>query len=306
MGFRSTVVPFTLVAFLSCESVECYAGLLHWTQGDSIRRSSTDGTGVTTVLSVEAGSLASGIAVESVNGHIYWTESGTSDIHRADLSGSNVVTLFDSSSSLRPSGIAVDASNGRMYWGEINRVAYDDINPSTPSNPSTLYASQGLGVAITDTHVYWATGSSIRRAGLDGSNPIELVTNTMSSWGVAIDEINNHLYWTARGANIIERANLDGSNRTTVISGANASSAKGITLDLDNQMMFWINADTNGGDVFRASLLGSGVTSIVKLDSNAAYIAFSPTAVPEPTSLALSAIGLGAGLLLHRFRRRRE
>lgn len=50
---------------------------------------------------------------------------------------------------------------------------------------------------------------------MDGTNRTLLYQTTTSSiWGLAIDYSNEVLYWTNR--NILERSNLDGSNRRTI------------------------------------------------------------------------------------------
>ena len=46
-----------------------------------------------------------------------------------------------------------------------------------------------------------------------------MVTNGLpTAEGLAVDWIGDHIYWVESGLDIIEVADLDGSNRTTIIS----------------------------------------------------------------------------------------
>ena len=63
---------------------------------------------VITVLLVEVG-----IAVDEAGGKIYWTDSGTHQIHSANLNGSEGETLVKWA--YDPRGIAVDNERGKIY-----------------------------------------------------------------------------------------------------------------------------------------------------------------------------------------------
>jgi DNA-binding beta-propeller fold protein YncE len=51
-----------------------------------------------------------------------------------------------------------------------------------------------------------------------------------SSDGIAVDWINNMLFWTDTGSNNIEVSNLDGSEQKTILS-RNLDEPRDITLD---------------------------------------------------------------------------
>lgn len=65
-----------------------------------------------------------GLAVDPVNGKVYWTEFSVSfkGICRMSVNGGAVETLI-SSGATRPRGIALDVANSRMYWT-------DDLRPN--------------------------------------------------------------------------------------------------------------------------------------------------------------------------------
>ena len=58
-----------------------------------VKRINADGTGLTTL--VPGLTRPRGIAVDPVNGHIYWNDWGTSSTQRSDLDGSNVTTILN-------------------------------------------------------------------------------------------------------------------------------------------------------------------------------------------------------------------
>jgi len=68
------------------------------------------------------------------------------------------------------------------------------------------------------------------------------------------------IYWTdtdgLSGSHRIRRANADGAGVTTLVGGLH--DPRGMTLDLQNDMMYWTEPGANPPRIFRANLDGSG------------------------------------------------
>ncbi len=83
----------------------------------------------------------------------------------------------------------------------------------------------------------------------------------VSSWGgstaraVGLEK----MYWSDRGSNTIRRANLDGSDVQTLVSGL--SEIRGMALDLQHHMLYW--ADNGSNKIQRSLLDGSHVEDLV-------------------------------------------
>lgn len=104
----------------------------------------------------------------------------------------------------------------------------------------------------------------------DGSD-VQTILDHMSTMpdGITIDSQNSHMYWTNMGANFktncgsIERADLDGSNRTTIIPSGTVGvfTPKQIILAKKSRKIYW--CDREGMKVMRANLDGSDVEVLI-------------------------------------------
>ncbi|GGF32131.1 hypothetical protein GCM10011611_42830 [Aliidongia dinghuensis] len=92
--------------------------------------------------------------------------------------------------------------------------------------------------------------------------------------GIAIDYVNRHIYWTNMGADwskndgFIERADFDGSNRTTVIPEGATFTPKQMQIDAEAGLLYW--CDREGLRVMRARTDGSDITVLVETGSTEA------------------------------------
>jgi hypothetical protein len=92
--------------------------------------------------------------------------------------------------------------------------------------------------------------------------------------GIAIDYINHHIYWTNMGADwskndgFIERADFDGSNRTTIIPEGFTFTPKQMQVDAEGGLLYW--CDREGMRVMRARTDGSDITVLVETGSTEA------------------------------------
>ena len=120
------------------------------------------------------------IAVDVVNGKMYWADLGAGKIQRANLDGSAVEDLITELGN--PYGIALDVSGGKMYWTDIGT-------------------------------------SKIQRANLDGSEAEDLVTGLGNLYGIALDVLDGKMYWTNFDTGTIQRANLNGTDVQDFILG---------------------------------------------------------------------------------------
>ena len=107
----------------------------------------------------------------------------------------------------------------------------------------------------------------------DGSDSKTLVTGCRMPDGIALDLKKGHFYWTDMGVpdrndGKIERADLDGRNRTTIIPEGITYTPKQIHLDSKNHKLYW--SDREGMRVMRSNLDGSQIETLVEAGRGAA------------------------------------
>ena len=195
---------------------------------------------------------------------MYWTDWSTDTIQRADLDGSNVETLI---SGVNSSSLALDAAEGKMYYATRGKIQRADLDGSNVETLVSGVNSSSLALDVTESKIYWTERSEHRilRANLDGSNVETLagghgqsraVLRVSAPYGLALDTAWSKMYWTDMGTDTIQRADLDGSNVETLISGVNSSS---LALDAAEGKMYYATR----GKIQRADLDGSNVETLV-------------------------------------------
>jgi DNA-binding beta-propeller fold protein YncE len=101
----------------------------------------------------------------------------------------------------------------------------------------------------------------------DGSGKTVIVTGCPVPDGVAVDVEGGHIYWTNMGRppvndGSIERVDLDGSNRTTIVPPGGTYTPKQLHLDGVGRKLYW--GDREGMRVMRCDLDGSNVETLVQ------------------------------------------
>ena len=100
----------------------------------------------------------------------------------------------------------------------------------------------------------------------DGSDRKVIVTGRPHPDGIVVDVEAGHIYWTNMGhPNLndgsIERAGLDGQNRTTIIPGGGTFTPKQLHYDKKSGKLYW--CDREGMRVMRSNLDGSQLETLV-------------------------------------------
>src|SRR6266403_6046748 len=111
-----------------------------------------------------------------------------------------------------------------------------------------------------------ASGGQIHSANADGSDRKVIVSEARVPDGVVVDVEAGHIYWTNMGVpskndGSIERVDLDGQNRVTIISEGKTFTPKQLHLDKTSRRLYW--CDREGMRVMRANLDGSQIETLV-------------------------------------------
>jgi DNA-binding beta-propeller fold protein YncE len=110
-------------------------------------------------------------------------------------------------------------------------------------------------------------GGRVFSVNTDGTGKKVIVTGCRLPDGVAIDVGAGHIYWTNMGIpavndGSIERADLDGSNRTTIVPSGVTFTPKQLCLESAGRKLYW--ADREGMRVMHCDLDGSNVETLVQ------------------------------------------
>ena len=116
-----------------------------------------------------------------------------------------------------------------------------------------------------------ANDGTIHSMNPDGSDKQTIVSNCRIPDGIVVDTEAGHIYWTnmgvpSRNDGSIERADLDGSNRITIVPPGATFTPKQIQLDRKNGKLYW--CDREGMRVMRANIDGSEIETLVETGSS--------------------------------------
>ena len=101
----------------------------------------------------------------------------------------------------------------------------------------------------------------------DGSGKKVLVSGRLLPDGIVVDVEAGHIYWTNMGVpskndGYIERADLDGANRKTIVPPGATFTPKQLHLEKASGKLYW--SDREGMRVMRANLDGSELETLVQ------------------------------------------
>lgn len=189
---------------------------------------------------------------------VYWTDYNLGKIQsltEGDPSPTDVIT------GLNGGLLALEIAGDKMYWSVVGSLWRADLDGS---NVEPLYA---LGDAIYDIHVadnhlYWADKyKGIFRANMDGNLPEKIIVpSEHPSEGILNIEVHgNHIYWTNNYRDRIGRAELDGSNQTTLIQVAEFDGLKGLAIA--NDQLYFLSSGSH--EIYRADLDGDNLTVVL-------------------------------------------
>lgn len=165
-----------------------------------------------------------GIAFDWTAKKIYWTDSANRSIYAMNRDGTQLVMIAHVE---RPRAIVLDPCQGYMYY--------------------------------TDWGRYGNTGK-IYRATMAGNNKQAIVEQNLTQpSGLALDYDDKKLYWTDALREKIERSDLDGKNRETLVS----ATIYPFAITVYENYIYWTDLQLRG--VYRAEKhTGAGMIEMVK------------------------------------------
>jgi hypothetical protein len=116
--------------------------------------------------------------------------------------------------------------------------------------------------------LYWgdndpATAQKIVRSNLDGSNPVAVLSEEVAEGGgtqfvqgLALDAVNNYIYYTEGNTRTVRRVRTDGGGDEAVAQGR-LNGPVDVKLDVANGYMYWTQIVSTHSELHRARLDGT-------------------------------------------------
>ncbi|XP_022081143.1 prolow-density lipoprotein receptor-related protein 1-like isoform X3 [Acanthaster planci] len=175
-----------------------------------------------------------------------------------------------------PIALDFDASENMLYWTEYDantgrgKLVKAHLNGSNHMTLLTdIRVAFGLALDIEGGRVYWTdnTLGQIGRIPMDGSGSKQIIISGLGRpRGIITDHDRGEIYWTDVGDDSIgpriEKANLDGTNRVTLIND-NIVWPQAVILDNAAVNLYWCDGELN--TIERTNLLGNNREVLINL-----------------------------------------
>ena len=223
------------------------------------------------------------ISVDETNGDVYYSR-GVSyangngpEVSRVDVNGANYTQLFGSSSQgWFTSGLVVDPANSRVFWGDSG------VLNKPPNGAVNVMGTNGSGPTLL---VPWGGGNGQGRSLAYDPNVGADGTVFFSAWTTAGGVLNG----PQNGGGGIWSYDVFSGVTTQILSDP-TTGIPDIEVDPSMQRIYW--TDYVRGEIRSSFYDGSNLVTEIAGLSNPFGLALDLQPIPEPTTLALAALGL--------------
>jgi Low-density lipoprotein receptor repeat class B len=260
--------------------------------GTGVQRAGFDGSGLQTLQSEPAG-FEDGLALDPVDGKMYWTDTEAGVISSANMNGTETQIVIDDSG-LEPLGIALDVAGGKIYWTDREGVKRANLNGGEKQLLTKEPARGFLALDLIAQRIYWADWPSgdLKTAAMAPEPTVtNIITKQPAPFGIAVDHGGGKVYWLElnlnkkkREKNEIRRANLDGTEVETLIERPGAGFEGGLAIDPAAGKLYWGEGETH--DIGVANLDGSQARTLLSTGESIPEGLAVETTEPHPTVTA--------------------
>lgn len=237
-----------------------------------------------------------GITFDARNKHVYWTDRRSKNVYRTTLDKpGNPEVITDNSRLQSPEGIAFDWITGNVYFkdkvlGEIIVCRNDSRNKcgtilAEPQALRDLALHPNLGL------MFWGKDAVLMRAGMDGSNPVPIVTlNIKSPGGIAVDQGNARIYWVDRNLDTVSSSDFNGKDVKLIIPNDENKSNLYLGIDILGDDIYW-------SELFDGRIEVKKIFLILILNKPNKMSSISFLYIPRPPTNLLEAIVKQFGMI---------
>ncbi|XP_072027809.1 uncharacterized protein [Amphiura filiformis] len=132
--------------------------------------------------------------------------------------------------------------------------------------PNNTSAPKALDYNPTDDRIFWSDNFTISSIKRNGTDQQVVIANIGEVQGIALDLMNNKLYWTDRIKQTIARSNLDGSGNETIFS--DLGQPWNIIVDPAGKYIYWtdIEKESHLRTIERATLDGNEYVTLIPVN----------------------------------------
>ncbi|MCL4868141.1 MAG: hypothetical protein KJ063_04165 [Anaerolineae bacterium] len=187
----------------------------------------------------------------SLPNSIFWTQ--TEGVFRSPVTTNNPTQIVPYVGG-ELGGIAVDSFNQRIFWVDFGNGGIYRANLDGSNVALEFTGGAGFSMAYDDGYLFWHNGNEIYRYTVGGGPLLSLITSSCPAGQIALDTLNNRVYWSDNCSGDFSRMNYDGTNIDTLLFELDI---KGLTIDAAAGYLYY--TETYIGDfLLRANLNGKG------------------------------------------------
>ena len=192
--------------------------------GGGVLQGNLDGTDMVNLASLQGYSDYGAMAIDNLHGKMYLARTDTAEVYCANLDGSNITGITPHNDGMTCAGVAADPQAGYVYWSVYNGID--------------------------------ATGEIQRAEVPAGSGMATLVSGLPAVGGIVLDDAVGKCTGWDWSRELLDEANLDGSDVQTLETGIDVNSASNaVAIDTVNGHLYWTES-LNG--IWDANLDGTG------------------------------------------------
>ena len=183
-----------------------------WSGGTTIDSMDLDGSNHEVALTEDA--QVEDIAVDVQDEKVYWTcrpdwpYDGALKRANLDFTDVEILTAYPAGSHVRPGPVVVDSQSGTIYWSETAQIGQQEYQTMITASSTKDFAPYDVMEVVgpprdiaLDTlsgfsarNLYYTVGFELRRARLDGTSDVAILSELYYPWGVEIDPYAGRIY----------------------------------------------------------------------------------------------------------------